>query len=61
MLRARQTCRMHGKSGWTEVQTSELEPVDFRLHLPVLEDEGSGSKALAVRFLLFSLLAKASK
>ena len=36
-------------------------PVDFCLLLPGLEDEGPCSKALAGRFLLFSLLAKASK
>lgn len=36
-------------------------PVDFRLLLPVLEDEGPCSKALAEHFLFFSLLAKASK
>lgn len=36
-------------------------PVGFRLHEPVLEGVDSCSKALAGRFLLFSLLAKASK
>lgn len=56
---AHQMCELYKVT--EEVLTGGHPPVDFRLLLPVLEDEGPCSKALARRFLFFSLLAKASK
>lgn len=61
MWDGQEVIRTHRKSGWTAGLAGGHPPVVFRLHEPVLEVVGFCSTALGGRFLLFSLLAKASK